>query len=210
MYSISNVSTFDDTLPDCRDTLPLPTDVECEFLDKAGDDVNALIDYALVWNPNTGRYQFMIYGPDDIGPKRSALAVPVYEGGAFVDLLLIGDDCSFETACCRASWLGRDNIGGPVVRLHAHPLDWLEAGCTGVCHIEPITRAAFEELRGAESIECNDIYTALCAWDWGFDSDNEELARFSIDDTPESVRSYFEDEVIRHGMRAAVELGAQR
>jgi hypothetical protein len=199
-----------ETICNFDDTLPTPADVEREFLEKAGGDVNALIDYALVWNPNTGRYQFTIYGPDDIGPKLSALAVPIYDGGAFVDLLLIGHDCSFETACCRTSWLGREQLNLPVVRLHAHPLDWLESGCVGVCHIEPYSRAAFEELRGAESIESNDIYTALEAWSWAFDADDEELARFSIDDSPESIRSYFEAEVRRHGMRAAVELGAQR
>jgi Ser-tRNA(Ala) deacylase AlaX len=82
-----------------------------------------------------------------------------------------------------------------VVRLHAHPLDWLEAGCTGVCHIEPCSRKALKELHAAKTIQCNDIYTALQAWDWGFDADEAEQGRFEIDDTPESISRYIEDEV---------------
>jgi hypothetical protein len=92
---------------------------------------------------------------------------------------------SCARATCRASWLGNFE---PVVRLHAHPMDWLEAGCIGVCHIEPISRKALKELCRAEKIECNEIHTALEAWDWGFGSDPQELARFSIDDTPFSIR----------------------
>jgi hypothetical protein len=47
-------------------------------------------------------------------------------------------------------------------------MDWLEAGCTGVCHIEPISRKALKDLRNVETIECNDIHTALEAWSWGY------------------------------------------
>jgi hypothetical protein len=82
-----------------------------------------------------------------------------------------------------------------VVRLHAHPMDWLVAGCTGVCYLEPISRKAFAELRNVTTIECNDIGTALEAWCWAFESDEDELARFSIDDSPAEIRSYFESEV---------------
>jgi hypothetical protein len=92
---------------DCEfdDTLPLPTEVEREFLDHAGDGLTALawladhgidsapphaalIQYGMVWNPETGRYQFMIYSPDHIGPKHPPeLAVPIIEDGTFVPAL---------------------------------------------------------------------------------------------------------------------------
>ncbi|SFI32659.1 hypothetical protein [Bradyrhizobium sp. Gha] len=189
------------------DTLPIPADVERRFLENVSHEVGvrtwleereidpertgqaALINYGYVWNGV--RYNFKIYPAEHIGPKRSALAVPIIEAGQFVDLLLIGDDGSFETVSCRASWLGRDNINRSTVRLHAHPLDWLQSGCTGVCHIAPISRAALKELAAVQRIECNDIHTALEAWDWGF-GDDEGLSRFWIDDTPESIRRYFE------------------
>jgi hypothetical protein len=147
----------------------------------------------------------MIYGPDHVGPKRRpALAVPIIEDGVFIDLLLIGDfisfdtdeacdDRYFETACCRAPWLGRENLAGPVVRLHSHPLDWLAAGGSGVCHIEPVSRKALKDLRSVATIERNCIHTALEAWDWGFGADDDELARFMIDDSLAAIRSYFED-----------------
>src|ERR1700730_11857239 len=109
MESISddNVSTFDDTLP-------TPDEVEREFFEHAGDGLSALawlaergidtapehaalIQYAFVWTPESGRYQFLIYGPDYVGPKRRpALAVPIIEDGVFIDLLLIGDFISFD------------------------------------------------------------------------------------------------------------------
>ena len=73
-------------------------------------------------------------------------------------------------------------------------MDWIAAGGTGVCHIEPISRKTLKDLRGVETIQCNDIHTALEAWDWGFESDEDELARFVIDDAPGNIRSYFEDE----------------
>jgi hypothetical protein len=156
----------------------------------------ALIQYGMVWNPETGRYRFLIYDPGHVGPKYPPeLAIPIIENGVFVDLLCISDEMSFARVTCRAPWLGRENLTQPVVRLHPHPLDWVEAGCTGVCHIEPVSRKALKELRSAKTIECNDIHAALEAWSWGFADDDGELARFVIDDTAESVSSYIDDEV---------------
>jgi hypothetical protein len=169
------------------DTLPLPSDVERDFLDKTGDGLSAetatwleergidpapintaaLIQYGLIWNPHAGRYDFRIYGPEHIGPKRRpVLAVPIIERGEFVDLVLIGDGMSYCMVTCRTPWLGRENIAAQSVRLHAHPLQWLKAGCTGACHIALISRKALKELTDATTIECNDIHTALEAWDW--------------------------------------------
>jgi hypothetical protein len=198
---------------DFDDTLPLPDDVEKEFREKAGDNLTALtwlsdhgiesaldhvalIQYGMVWNPETGRYQFLIYTPDHVGPKHPPeLAIPIIEDGTFVDLLFISNEMSFARATCRAAWLGREHLGLPVVRLHAHPMDWLEADCTGVCHIEPISRKALKDLRAVGTIECNDIHTALDAWDWGFGADEVELKRFVIDDSPFSITGYIEEEV---------------
>jgi hypothetical protein len=195
------------------DTLPLPEEVENEFHIKAGDDGEAiawlvernvdalphraaLIQYGIVWNPEAARYRFTIYEPDHVGPKHPhELAFPIIEDGVFIDLLFISDEMSFARATCRAHWLGREGLTLPVVRLHAHPMDWLEAGCTGVCHVESISRKALADLRGVATIECNDIHTALEAWDWGFGGDPEALARFEIDDTPGNIRSYFEDQI---------------
>jgi hypothetical protein len=207
MESISNdnVSTFDETVP-------TPAEVEREFHEHAGDGVTAiawladhgidaapqqvaLIQYGMVWNPDASRYRFLIYAPDHIGPKYPPeLAMPIIEDGKFIDLLFISDEMSFARATCRAAWLGRANLTGPVVRLHAHPMDWLEAGCAGACHIEPISRKALKDLRGAETIESNDIHTALDAWEWGFGGEDDALARFSIDDSAASIRRYFRDE----------------
>ena len=196
------------------DTLPMPTEVEREFRDNAGSNVTAiawladhgidsapvdaaLIQYGMIWTQETGRYRFLIYGPDHVGPKHPhELAIPIFEDGKFLDLLFISDEQSYARATCRAPWLG--HVTGPTVRLHAHPMDFIEAGCTGVCHIEPISRKALKELRGVERIECNDIHTALEAWSWAFggqgDQTDDELARFIIDDTPDSIRIYFEEE----------------
>jgi hypothetical protein len=203
---MESISTFDDTMP-------LPDEVEREFFENAGDSLTAiawladhgidsapqhaaLIQYGMIWNPRTGRCRFSIYAPDHIGPKHPAeLAIPIIEDGVFVDLLFITDEQSFARATCRASWLGRENLALPVVRLHAHPMDWLESGCTGVCHIAETSRKALKELRSATKIECNDVHTALEAWDWGFGGEDDALARFVIDDSPESIRQYFEDEV---------------
>ena len=79
-------------------------------------------------------------------------------------------------------------------------MDWLAAGCTGVYHIESISRTGLKDLQAVETIECNDVHTALEAWDWGFDADRtcldsqQAMARFIIDDTTASIRSYFEDD----------------
>jgi hypothetical protein len=197
---------------DYDDTLPLPSEVEKEFSDKAGDGLTAiawlaerdidprpgvaLIQYGTIWNPETGRYQFVIYTPDHVGPKHPAeLAIPIFEDGTFVDLLCISEAMTFVRITCRAPWLGRENLTLPVVRLHAHPMDWLETG-TGVCHIEPMSRKALKELSRVTTIECNDISTALEVWSWGFGAEDDELSRFSIDDSPHAIRRYFEDEVL--------------
>ncbi|WP_044585827.1 hypothetical protein [Bradyrhizobium sp. LTSPM299] len=203
---MESISNFDDTLP-------LPHEVAQEFFDKAGDNLTAvvwladrgidaapqhvaLIQYGMVWNPETSRYRFLIYAPDHVGPKYPAeLATPIIEEGKFIDLLFISDEMSFARATGRAPWLGRENLCLPVGRLHAHPMDWLESGCTGVCHIAPISRKALKELSLAATIEGNCIHTALEAWSWGFSDDDDELARFDIDDSPGAIRSYFEDEV---------------
>jgi hypothetical protein len=204
------------------DTLPLLPDVQRAYLEHAGDGMSAdtatwlrdrgidpapinnaaLIQYAFIWNPHAGRYDFRVYDAEHIGPKRRpVLAVPIIEDGKFIDLLLIcdfigfdtdePDDRYFETVCCRASWLGTIT---PTTRLHAHPLDWLESGCTGACHIALISRAALKDLRNVESIVCNDVATALNAWSWAFDADEAELSRFVIDDTLESIDSYYREE----------------
>ncbi|KJC60963.1 hypothetical protein UP10_08530 [Bradyrhizobium sp. LTSPM299] len=204
---------FMESLCNVDDTLPLPDEVAQEFSDKVGDGLTAvawladhgidtapehiaLIQYGTVRNPDTGRYRFVIYGPDHVGPKYPAeLAIPIIENGEILDLLVISDEMSFDRITCRAPWLGRENLAAPVVRLHAHPMDWLEAGCTGACHIEPISRKALKELSQAATIECNCIHTVLEAWSWGFSDDDDELARFVIDGSPFSIRSYFEDEV---------------
>lgn len=211
-------STFDDTLP-------LPNEVEQEFLGKAGDALTALswladhgvdtspppqsaaIQYGIVWNSETGRYMFVVYGPEHVGPKHPhELAVPIFEDGALIDLLVISREMSFAMVTGRASWLGRENLALPVVRLHAHPMDWLAAGCTGVCHVEPISRKALKELAQAKTIECDDIETALEAWDWGFGSDEAELARFEIDAAPHAVQAYYERAVRWHATRVAAEM----
>jgi hypothetical protein len=210
---MSTICNFDHTTLDDSDygphspfdTLPTPAEVEREFLEHAGDDVKAwfakhdiaaapigkLIQYGMGWNPETGRYQFLIYGPDHVGPKHPPeLAVPIIEDDVFIDLLFISNDgTSFVRATGRARWLGTIT---PTTRLHSHPMDWLQAGCDGACHVEPISREALKDLAAATTIECNDIHTALEAWDWGFGGEDDELARFSIDDAPGSIRSYFE------------------
>ncbi|WFU23150.1 hypothetical protein QA649_34480 [Bradyrhizobium sp. CB1717] len=204
------------------DTLPLPADVEREFLERAGDGLTAaawlqehgvnpeqcgkavLIDYVYIWNG--GRYDFRIYPPDHVGPKRTALAVPVVENGRFVDLLVIGDDLSYETVCCKAPWLGRDNLKRSMVRLYWHPIDWIEAGCEGCCHIALKDRHSLKELRAIDVIECNDIATAFEAWEWGFGCDETELSRFVIDDTEAAVVRFFEDEARWLARNIAVEL----
>jgi hypothetical protein len=196
------------------ESLSLPAEVEREFLDNADDGMTALawladhgidavperaavIQYAMVWTPEADRYRFVIYGPEHIGPKYPPeLAVPFFEDGEFIDLLFISDSMSFERATGRAKWLG--SVAGPVVRLHAHPMDFFAAGCTGVCHIEPISRKALKDLRSVETIQCSEIHTALQAWDWGFGGEDDELARFVIDDTAGNISAYYEDEFNWH------------
>jgi hypothetical protein len=210
---MQSICTFDDTLP-------LPDDVGREYHAHPGGDVKAwltehsidaepigkVIEYGMVWNPAAGRYDFKVYGPDHVGPKHAPeLAVPIVEDGKFVDLLFISESMSFARATCRAKWLGTIE---PTTRLHAHPLDFIAAGCTGVCHIEPISRKALKELRAATTIECNDLHTALQAWDWGFGGEDEELARFSIDDTPDGIRSYLETDIRWRRWRTASEAQA--
>jgi hypothetical protein len=75
-------------------------------------------------------------------------------------------------------------------------MDWLEAGCTGACHIEPFARKALKDLSQATTIECNDIHTALEAWSWAFGGEDDELALFSIDDSPLAIHHYFEEELL--------------
>jgi hypothetical protein len=87
----SSERIFMESICNFDDTLPLPDEVEREFLDNAGDDLTALawlvehdidpapilenvgkialIQYWNVWNPETGRYRFLIYAPDHVGPK---------------------------------------------------------------------------------------------------------------------------------------------
>ena len=121
-----------------------------------------------------------------------AIAFPIIEDGRFVDLLLIGtNDFSFDTLLGETCWLGRDALTSATVRLHKHPLDWLDAGCTGVCHIAPFSRAEFAEFRGVERIECSDIHLAMEVLGWAFDGDEDELKRFFIDDEPQNIREFF-------------------
>ncbi len=139
------------------DMLPLPAEVERAFHQHAGGDVNEwfkdhgidaapigkLIQYGMVWNPDTERRDFKIYEPCHVGPKHPPeLAIPVMKDGKFVDLLFISESMSVERATCRASWLGTIT---PTTRLHVHPLDWIESGCIGACHVEPISRKALKD-----------------------------------------------------------------
>lgn len=130
----------------------------------------------------------------------TALAVPVIEEGHFVDLLFIvrGSPDAF-LACERAGWLGRDCLHtGATVRLHADPMDWLRAGCKGLCHVSRHgSMRAFEDLHSAERILCADVETALTAWEWGFGCDDDALARFEIDAAPDEIRAHIEREA-RH------------
>ena len=202
------------------DTLPPLDDVQAEFRDKAVDiagafefladlDIDAdvvtsavgkiaLIEYAISWNPLAGRYQFAIgEGEPD------TLAVPILEGGQFVDLLLIADDLSFGTVCGGALWLGRDHLAAPVVRLHASPLDWLRGLLRGRLSYPPLQPARSEGASACAAYRCNDMTTALEAWDWAFGADDGELGRFDIDASPESIREYFDSQA---RYRASIEL----
>ena len=61
--------------------------------------------------------------------------------------------------------------------------------------LKPVSRKALKELTNAKTIECNDIHTALEAWSWAFGGEDDELARFTIDDSLFAIRHYFEGEV---------------
>jgi hypothetical protein len=122
----------------------------------------------------------------------NALAIPIVEQGEFVDLLLLDlDTYEFDRATKMAFWLGRDQICG-TVRLHTSPGEWLQAACAGVCHIEPVSRRALVDLQRCEKIICDDVRTALDAWEWGFSGRDEYLSRFEIDAPQEDVDAYFE------------------
>jgi hypothetical protein len=201
------------------DTLPVPSDVEREFLAKGTDQAGALawladleidpvpvVDFhdghiALVdatINPDhsAGRNRFRIHCPDFIGPRYGQyFACAIRKRGAFIDLLMIDcDDYNVTTACLAATWLGNDEFhSSKTVRLHRDAIDWLEGGCGGVCHIARITKRALEDLRAFPSIECSHLPTALDAWEWGFGGRKEELARFVIDAPPTAIRRYFEE-----------------
>ncbi|WP_256807801.1 hypothetical protein [Bradyrhizobium sp. Bra64] len=211
------------------DTLPTAEEVEQEFQERAGDKAaaikwlaehgvnttpppqTALIQYGVVWTPETGRYRFVIYGSEHVGPKHPhELAVPIVENGTFIDLLVISGELHFASVTCRAAWLGRENLTLPVVRLHAQPMDWLKAGCTGACHIAPMSRKALNELAGAGIIECNKIETALEAWDWAFGADDAELARFEVDDKCEAIEAYYERQVSWHAELVTAKMRRER
>src|SRR6202011_751663 len=77
--SVESICNFDDVC-NYDDTLPLPDEVEREFIAHAGNDVSdwfakhdiaaapigKIIQYWSIWNPGAGRYRFMIYGPDHV------------------------------------------------------------------------------------------------------------------------------------------------
>jgi hypothetical protein len=199
------------------DTMPLAAEVEREFQDKAIDEAGAIecltdwridpgpvlaavgrvarIQCSFPWDGETERHRFIIYDSQHVGPKGNwYVAIPVLQGGVFTDLLLLDqEDLSVTRVCGIAEWLGRDEFGATQeVRLHRDPADWLEAGCTGVCHIEPISRAGLKDLQQMDRIICSDVHTALEAWDWGFGGNDAELGRFVIDAEPEMIRTYFE------------------
>jgi hypothetical protein len=211
------------------DTLPLPADVARELFSKATDQVSAaewlaelgidpapvlaaaghvaLVQCSFPWDAATERHGFVILDSED-PDSNWYLAVPVMLDGTFVDLLLIDtDDLAATRACGTARWLGLAEFGSTkTVRLHRDPIEWLAAGCIGICHIEPICRSAMKALRQFDRIVCNDVHTALDSWDWGFGGDDEELSRFAIDADEESLRLYFERQAkwmalakLRHG-----------
>ena len=211
-----------------NDTMPRPADVEAEFFAKTTDDnrVSALdwlaahdinpapikdcagsiasIQWTVTWDLEVDRYRFHIYEAAHVGPKHDwHIAVPLILKGVFTDLLLLNASFNdFTTACGKAKWLGQ--IGcEKAIRLHRDPIDWLEAGCQGVCHLEPISRQALKDLRAADKILCNDIHTALEAWEWGFGADDDDLTRFVIDAAPENIRYYFERQA-RHQAWSAI------
>ena len=143
------------------DALPPVDDVQAEFRDKSVDIAGAaefladleidadavtqavgkvaLIEYAITWNSLSGRYLFAIGGGEP-----DTLALPILEGGKFVDLLLIEDDLSFGTVCGRALWLGRDSRRRRLSRLHADPLRLAPGRLSGRLPHPPIQPAGAE------------------------------------------------------------------
>jgi hypothetical protein len=215
----------------CDDTLPLPVEVEQEFLDQASDAAGAsewltklgvdarpiiasvgciaLVQSSMILGPDRSRYQFRIYGHQHIGPKYPpSVAIPIIEYDTFVDLLLI--DCTsfaYRTVCGRAEWLGRDELSThDIVRLHSHPMDWLVAGCRGVCHIETISREALKDLRSVRGVICSDIHTALEAWGWSSSDDDFASGRWMIDAEPENIIAYFDKIADRRERKALQDL----
>lgn len=126
----------------------------------------------------------------------NALAFPIMKNDDAIDLMLIDlDDMRYFTVLQEADWLGYDDLDADVVRLHFSPLDWLEAGCTGVCQIHPYARRHFKDLSRCKVIQCNSFELALEAWDWAFDGNDDELDRFECDDHPENIKAYFDRRV---------------
>jgi hypothetical protein len=134
----------------------------------------------------------------------NTMAFPVLAGGEVVDVLLISADEPRATAMMfgGAPWLGRDELAGSVVRLHANPIDWLRAGCTGACHVgDAWPPAEFYLLEDAETIHCAELETALWAWRWAFDGNETSLDRFDVYDTPERIRTHFQRQAVRSAVR---------
>jgi hypothetical protein len=151
----------------------------------------AVIGIAFDWTPDSERFD--IYPIDYIGPTREAVAVPVIENGEIIDLLLVFDDFSGVTVF-GSVWLGSDYLRESSVRLHAEPVKWLDAGCTGCCHVGLTSRKGLQELQPMQAIHCRNIETALEAWTWGFGEDDAKLAHFVIDASPMAIRRYYEKE----------------
>lgn len=123
----------------------------------------------------------------------NVLAFPIMKDGDAIDLMLIGlEEMDYYAVCQEADWLGYDNLDADTIRLHFSPLEWLEAGCTGVVQIHPYQRRHMTELKRAKRIECNSIELALEAWEWGFSAHDEDLERFDIDDHPDNIQAYFD------------------
>ncbi|MQX70072.1 hypothetical protein [Sinorhizobium meliloti] len=158
----------------------------------------------------TGSNDFEIPLPDACGrivwtfneqPQRHALIFPVIIDGQFLDLMILDiEDFSFFTVRHKAIWLGSDNISGAEVRLHKHPMDWLGAGSTGCCYIDPQRRTPMKRLQAVGKIYCNDVELALEAWEWGFSAHDEHLDRFEIDDHPDNIRDYFEAQAMAQAL----------
>lgn len=125
------------------------------------------------------------------GEPAEVVAMTVFESGNVIDILLIDPETSDWSRVCQAArWLGGDNIGDSVVRLHRQPLDWLAAGGAGIVNLHPYQRDHFPALKAAGRIECDEIELAIDCWDWS-GADDADLTRFEIDDDPENVEAYF-------------------